>query len=861
MQQKIYTKRSPSATVFEFVSYKFEPTRRKVFFNYKTEFSDKKPLFFTETIVLPKAPDLKDIPKELIDKLLEGLHIILGISYYKLYCAPKLAFGKPGSRPQSGLGTTKVSLPYSLSKQEADFWNTVYKKGLGEFFYKNNLDPKISPEFPYKKKVKTTHYSLPTTYYSLVAIGGGKDSIVASELLKDLSRQTGNNFDFDTFFVKTSNKSKLIENIAEIIGKKSLTVKRILDPKVFEKHQFGGHIPISAIYAFLGIFSAVLYRYSYFIVSNEYSSNFGNLKYKGLTINHQWSKSFEFERLFQDYLKNFVSPNVFYFSLLRHLYEIRIVKLFSKYKKYFPYFSSCNNNFKMSLKENNGGLWCGICSKCVFVFTLLSAFMTRKELIKIFGKNLYEDKNLIPLFKDVLGFGKVKPFDCVGTFKEAQSAMHLVKKRFKNDFIIKELSKRTKFYSEVFKTQKESSVPEQFKFLGIDNALILGYGKEGQITEKYLKKYYPKLKISIADEKQGKNYLKNQSDFDIAVKTPGIKKELVKIPYTTATNIFLSKLKNRNLIIGVTGSKGKSTTSSLIYHILRTAGKNVELLGNIGKPMLERLLKPVNKNTIFVLELSSYQLDDIKFSPDIAVVTNLFPEHIDYHNGTKSYYQAKKNIINFQGKGNYFIYYPKNKIMKSWLNNYQGRPVKFFKSNLKNNLIGEHNKSNIGAAVAVAKILSISDDTIKSAVKNFKGLPHRLEFVGEHKGIKFYDDAISTTPESTIMAIKALKNIDTILLGGEDRGYNFSDLERTIKKYKIRNIVLFPNSGRKIIKSKNNFNILHTKSMRDSVRFAYKNTKKGSVCLLSCASPSYSLWKNFEEKGDQFKKFIKRLSK
>ena len=150
-------------------------------------------------------------------------------------------------------------------------------------------------------------------------------------------------------------------------------------------------------------------------------------------------------------------------------------------------------------------------------------------------------------------------------------------------------------------------------------------------------------------------------------------------------------------------------------------------------------------------------------------------------------------------------------------------------------------------------------------------MPHRLEFVGEFKGIKFYDDAISTTPESTIMAIKSLNNVDTIFLGGKDRGYNFLPLEKTIKKYKIKNIILFPDSGDRIFhrvarsrsqeKLKKGFNILRTNNMEKAVRFAYQYTKKGKICLLSCASPSYSLWKNFEEKGKQFQYFVKKLGK
>jgi UDP-N-acetylmuramoylalanine--D-glutamate ligase len=296
----------------------------------------------------------------------------------------------------------------------------------------------------------------------------------------------------------------------------------------------------------------------------------------------------------------------------------------------------------------------------------------------------------------------------------------------------------------------------------------------------------------------------------------------------------------------VTGSKGKSTTVSLIFEILEAAGKKVRLIGNIGKPMLEAMLGKIDPKEIFVIELSSYMLEDIEYSPNIAVMTNLFPEHMDYHQGVENYYTAKQNIFKFQKAGDHVVALPfKEKI-----------PLN--KSEIQ--LLGEHNLQNIKAAVKVARILNISDSTIKIAIKNFKPLPHRLEFVGEVKGIKFYDDAISTTPESTIAAIKALKNIGTIFLGGEDRGYDFRELEKTLRKYKIKNIVLFPDSGKRMLKSRKGFNILETRSMKAAAKFAFENTEKGKICLLSAASPSYSLWKNFEEKGNEFRDSVEKFN-
>ena len=398
--------------------------------------------------------------------------------------------------------------------------------------------------------------------------------------------------------------------------------------------------------------------------------------------------------------------------------------------------------------------------------------------------------------------------------------------------------------------------------------LILGYGKEGKATEKFLKKYSPDSIIGIADQRIDRHYLKEQINYDLVIKTPGISKKLISRPYTTASNLFFSNIKN--IVIGVTGTKGKSTTASLIFSILKKAKKKVRLVGNIGKPMLEELLKPVNKDTVFVIELSSFQLEDMQSSPHISVVLDLFPEHMNFHGSVDQYYLAKKKIISKVKKDDYFIYNSKFEELRNWASETKCQVIPFgnFDFDIKStNLLGEHNLENIKAAITVAHIFEVDNNTISEAIKKFKPLPHRLQKVGLFKGIIFYDDAISTTPESTIFAIKSLKNIGTIFLGGEDRGYSFEELVKIILDYKIRNIVLFPNSGDKIFKLiKNQLNqkmpnILETRSMEEAVKFAYRNTPKGFICLLSCASPSYSLWDNFEQKGDEFQRYINKYAK
>ena len=399
------------------------------------------------------------------------------------------------------------------------------------------------------------------------------------------------------------------------------------------------------------------------------------------------------------------------------------------------------------------------------------------------------------------------------------------------------------------------------------NILLVGYGKEGQATEKFLKSRLTNVKISIADQNNGEDYLKNQKDYDLAVRSPGVPKEVIKIPYTTATNIFFANKGNID-VIGVTGTKGKSTTASLIHHIFSKDGITSKLVGNIGIPMLEVLMDNHDDKTIFVCELSSYQLDDVKFSPHIAVVVSLFSDHLPYHGSIDKYHDAKKNIVRYQTEKDYFIYNPRFAELTKWSNetNAKSLPYTVFQMSSSIALKGEHNHDNIRAAATVTKLYDIPDETIKSALVSFQPLPHRLEYVGKYHNIDFYDDAISTTPESTIAALEALSDVKTIFLGGLDRGYDFTNLIEVLKKNNVQNIVLFPDTGdriKQLLEKEVEYHpkIFETRKMNSAIEFAFTNTPRNSVCLLSTASPSYSLWKNFEEKGDEFQNFVKNYAK
>ena len=421
--------------------------------------------------------------------------------------------------------------------------------------------------------------------------------------------------------------------------------------------------------------------------------------------------------------------------------------------------------------------------------------------------------------------------------------------------------------------------------------LILGFGREGMATLKFLQKIFPQKQIGIADQDNtlkkkniklknvkwhlGKNYLKSLKKYDLIIKSPGIPIHLKEIEkafkekkITSQTEIFLNNCPGK--IIGVTATKGKSTTSSLIYQILKDAGIKVHLVGNIGQPVLNYLFS-ATPNDIYVFELSAHQLYNLKKSPHIAIFLNIFPEHLDYYKNFKEYLNAKANITKFQAKNDYFIYDPENDFVKKVAIKTKAQKISI--SELKVRI----NKKtipveNIKAAICVARIFKIPYRKIVNSIKKFKPLPHRLEKVGVFKGIIFFNDALSTIPETSILAMKILgKKVQTVILGGFDRKINFRKLGKYILENKnIKNLILFPTTGKKIWQTilslakgakKALPSPFFVDNMKDAVKIAYQHTQKGKICLLSCASSSFSLFKDYKEKGNLFKRYIKQYSK
>ena len=409
---------------------------------------------------------------------------------------------------------------------------------------------------------------------------------------------------------------------------------------------------------------------------------------------------------------------------------------------------------------------------------------------------------------------------------------------------------------------------------------ILGLGLENTALVKYILKHNIKCEITVCDKRTeiksklpvswqlGKNYNKNLEKFDILFRAPGwpineVKSKKLKVEsINSPMRLFFDLCPTKN-IIGVTGTKGKGTTSSLIYEILKTAGKRAWLGGNIGVAPFEFIDK-IKKTDWVVLELSSFQLEDMTVSPHISVITNFYSEHLapadpnnpNFHKTLKDYRNAKLNIIKWQRSV--------DKAVLSYKLKTKGKIIYFKKSELPSKLIGEHNKENIGAAVEVAKIIDIKSEIIKKAVANFKGLEHRLEFVKEVKGVKYYDDSFATTPEAAIIALKSFNQPVIILLGGADKGSDFKKLAQEVKK-RCKFVVLIngkatPQIKKQLLKAGYGRNkIKQANNIEEIVKIARSKAVAGDVILLSTACASFGMFKNYKERGNLFKKQVKKL--
>ncbi len=343
----------------------------------------------------------KNINKDFLEYLVFNIGLVELISYVKCTCSPNII----------------IKCGY-LSVEQINWFKKLYYNGLGEFLYRNNINISEQELFNIETTQEKKEFNIEYNGSgNLIPVGGGKDSNVTLELLKEEN---------NTCFI-INPKGANIE-CASISGYNTITVKRILDKKIIELNKEGflnGHTPFSAIVAFTSYLCAYLSNKKYIILSNEDSANQSTVI--GTNINHQYSKTYEFENDFNNYTKKYFNIDIKYFSLLRPLTEFQIGMLFSKIEKYHKTFKSCNLGSKGETWE-----WCCNCPKCLFVYTILSPFLYKEKLINIFGKDLFEDETLLETFKELLGYKETKPWECVGTYEEVRYAVSLIIKKLEN---------------------------------------------------------------------------------------------------------------------------------------------------------------------------------------------------------------------------------------------------------------------------------------------------------------------------------------------------------------------------------------------------------------------------------------------
>lgn len=424
---------------------------------------------------------------------------------------------------------------------------------------------------------------------------------------------------------------------------------------------------------------------------------------------------------------------------------------------------------------------------------------------------------------------------------------------------------------------------------------IVGFGREGNSTYKFIRKYLNNQELEILDGNEkllelneelkndknlkiitGKNYLDNLEKYDLIIKSPGVKfkdLDISKFEDKITSQLGLTLDFYKQNVIGITGTKGKSTTTSLIFKVLKDQGYDAYLLGNIGIPIFDYIEK-FNENSKLVIEMAALQLEYVKTSPHIGIILNLFEEHLDFFKSKEHYFLAKLNMFKYQDNSDYGLYTSSNETLDKYVQNgnyitnlidinkefkiennyvfYDNK--KIYDSNSERLLLGKHNLTNIMFVLRLSELLKLDLQKTINTINQFKPLEHRMEYVATINGVKYYNDAIATIPEATINCVEALKDVDTIIFGGMDRGIDYNDLIDFFNKSKIKNFICMPDTGYKIGKEIKSKNVYMVETLEDAVKKAKEVTK--NICVMSPAASSYNAFKNFEEKGRIYKELI-----
>jgi len=871
---------------------------------------------FRPTLDIPARPffDWDGVSAEQLEALAFQIGMTELVSYWKIACPKRV-----------------VVKPFALTESQKAFWKKLYYNGLGEFLYLNDITVSEADlmEIVSQLPIDSNSYCLSDARNdmwnvwfeerTLVPVGGGKDSVVTLECLR-------NKMPVIPLIVNPRGATLDCVKTAGYGENDFIVINRTLDPTMLKLNAEGylnGHTPFSALLAFISVLVAFGSHSKYIALSNENSANEATVP--GTNINHQYSKSIEFERDFRNYVAVNLSDKVQYFSFLRPLSELQIASLFAQCEAYHPVFRSCNVGSKTDS-------WCGHCPKCLFTWIILSPFLSREKLTSIFGKDLMADASLRPIFEELNGTAPVKPFECVGTVEEVQACIKAagistssmtaldakapepvegptveeILSRFNNEHFLPE--KFVKILKTALSEGIETSTSLPINSFhstalagnsGFDvllnrlrgkRILILGFGREGKSTWRFLQKYLPEAVVAVADKNamdgvkhSGSQYLEAMYDYDIVIKTPGISLkdfDTKGVEITSQTDLFLSQFHTQT--IGISGTKGKSTTTSLIYHLLKSSGRDAILTGNIGIPCFD-IMEEIKPDSIVVYELSAHQLEFVHNSPRVGVLLNVFEEHLDHFGTFERYKSAKLNLLRFMGENDTAIIHDAllNDTLDLFVNSKVFSLFDFDDviDQTALPLKGEHNYLNVKAALLACDAYGVDYRELIPYLYTFKPLEHRLELVGTFSGVTFVNDSISTIPQATISACQALQRVDFLLLGGFDRGIDYQPLADYLRANSVPHLLFTGKAGERMMHLMDGVSagsmtmrskapepvegptLVQYLNMEEAFAYISTHAQPGDVCLLSPAASSYDQYKNFEERGQKFKRLAQTFER
>ena len=448
MNDKFYSLRKKYPTfIYDSFSYVIQNNDLLITFN----FIQSDDIVFKPELVIPFDKSIDPVELEVA---IFNIGMIELISYYKACCSPEIII-------KAGI----------LTEKQIQFWKKIYFNGLGEFLFTNNIETTPDKLFSIKIDSNREFKSLATKLNDecLIPVGGGKDSVVTLELLR-------NEFSDNLPFILNPRNAST-ESVKTAGYEKFASFQRKLDPKLLELNKEGylnGHTPFSALLAFVSTLAALIYKKKNIVLSNENSASEGNINFSGIEVNHQYSKSFEAEKAIHNYISEYIHNDINYFSFLRPIYELKIAEFFSRYEVHFSGFRSCT----VGSKKN---IWCGNCPKCLFTYIILAPFIPHDEMINIFGEDLLDKKKLETEFIKLLGDTDIKPFECVGTHREIKAALAKTIKNYTGD-----LPYLLKLFSE-----KYSSGFEQM--LNDFDILLKFYSRENLLNETFNNILYNKM--------------------------------------------------------------------------------------------------------------------------------------------------------------------------------------------------------------------------------------------------------------------------------------------------------------------------------------------------------------------------------